>query len=727
MAYAEETTDNEDSAVHESAADDESTDEEAVDEETADEEEKEEAEPADEEEPPTTDRAVSDKKEVEFDAGEKFILNIMHMNDTHAHVENYPKLQTLAKAYRAEHEDALFFHGGDVFSGTLYFNEFKGQADLAMLNKMGLDAMVFGNHEFDLGEKEEGHESLAKFVENANFPILGTNVDLSKDPFMAKYGETEKVPNTLVLERGGEKIGVFGLTTPDTANIASPMAVEFIDYIESAKKAVAELKDQGINKIIAVTHIGYNSAPQAGNDLLLADNVKDIDIIVGGHSHSKVTPPVVVNEETDNPTVIVQAGQYAENLGTLEVTFDPDGKVIDQKGELQPIKEVEGDPELLEILKPYKEKVDELNNSEIGAVAEKDLENPRQEGGKPGDSVRANETPLGNLVTDAMLAKAQTKYPDTVIAMQNGGGIREAIAKGPITSGEVIAVLPFGNNPVIVDLSGQEIVDLLEASVRNAPLENGGFLHVSGLKFYYDSTKEVGQRVVKVLVKIDGEYQEIELDKKYGVTTNGFTGRGGDDLDVFKKADEQGRVKDIGEVDWMQLRDYMVENLGGHVNPEVEGRIIDLKGEAFEDPDAEKPGSLEDQIKALEARLDKLAAENADMKEKVAAIRKELATIKAELKAANANIAELEEQLAKCEKETDACEKTEANDSEADAKADQDSTQTPTTGQKTQVKPVQKPGQSLPKAGAETVLPMISGITFILTGLSAAFSSRKED
>src|SRR5699024_10822460 len=182
----------------------------------------------------------------------------------------------------------------------------------------------------------------------------------------------------------------------------------------------------------------------------------------------------------------------------------------------------EADEEAAEVLAEYKEDIDEVMNEEIGAAAEKDLTNPRQE--KPGDdSVRANETELGNLVTDAMLAKAKEKYSDTVIAFQNGGGIREAIDEGPITTGEIINVLPFGNDPVIVELSGAEIKDILEHSVRNAPAENGGFLHVSGMMFYYDSTKDEGERVVKMYVEQDGERVPIESDETYLTTTNGFT------------------------------------------------------------------------------------------------------------------------------------------------------------------------------------------------------------
>lgn len=529
-----------------------------------------------------------------------FTLNIMHMNDTHANVENYPGMISAIKEYRGANEEALLFHGGDVFSGTLYYTEHKGQADVALMNLMGIDAMVFGNHEFDEGSKEEHHETLSEFVQAANFPFLGTNIDFSKDNYMAPLvsgepfaedAEAGNVFDGIIKEVDGEKIGVFGLTTEDTVNISSPNHVTFSNYIEEAQRAVDYFESIGINKIVAVNHIGYNTGTAAiGNDLLLAENVDGIDIIVGGHSHTKLEAPVLIDKE--EPTVIVQADQYAQQLGTLEVDFDENGVIVGHSGELLATGDYEDDEEALEVLKKYKEKVDELantpvcseNDETLCAEAMKDLENPRLD--KDEVSVRANETELGNLITDAMLFGAQKKFPETVIAVQNGGGIRAPIAKGPITVGEVISVLPFGNDPVIVELSGEEIKELLERSVKSAPAEDGGFLHVAGMKFEYDSNLEPGERVHTMKVEVDGEWEEITPEGKYLVTTNGFTGEGGDDHEVFARAFAEGRVTDIGEIDWEQLANYMIEGLGGEVNPELEGRIVDtVKEEEPEDPD----------------------------------------------------------------------------------------------------------------------------------------------
>ncbi|PIC75407.1 5'-nucleotidase C-terminal domain-containing protein [Sporosarcina sp. P17b] len=517
-----------------------------------------------------------------------FTLSLMHMNDTHARVAEMPKAITAIKEVRNEKPDALLLHGGDVFSGTLYFSEFEGQADLELMNLMGLDAMVFGNHEFDLGNSVNGHESLANFVKGANFPVISSNIDFSKDAHLKSLVSKTDFTSTpalgeihkgLIKEVNGEKVGIFGLTTESTAFVASPGAVEFLDYKESAEKAVAYFESQGVNKIISVNHLGFDSDPSVGNDLLLAQAVEGIDIIVGGHSHTKLSEPVIVDKKANgdqkDPTVIVQADQYLTHLGTLDVEFDKNGVITGQAGKLISLKDKADDAEAAKALLKYSGKIDETFGKEIGATLEVDLPNPRSRGEEgPTDSVRANETALGNLVTDGMLEKAKEYDAKTVIALQNGGGIRNHLNKGPVTVGAVIEVLPFGNTLSLVTLTGAEIKNTLEHSVRNSPNEEGGFLHMSGMKMTFDSSKKPGERVQTMQVKMNGEYVNIEMDQEYVVSTNAFTARGGDGFELLGEAYEKGRVVDLGLDDWVNLRDHMVKL--GTVKPEIEGRIIDL-------------------------------------------------------------------------------------------------------------------------------------------------------
>ncbi|WP_049683219.1 bifunctional metallophosphatase/5'-nucleotidase [Peribacillus loiseleuriae] len=523
----------------------------------------------------------------------------MHTNDTHAHLDNVAKRVTAVKEVRTKKPKALLIDAGDVFSGTLYFNEFKGQADLQFMNLMEYDLMTFGNHEFDLGSSPEGHKALADFIKGAKFPFVSSNVDFTKDAnlkglfsdLISSEPEKGKIYNGIIKEIDGEKVGFFGLTTAETADISSPGDVKFKDYIEEANKAVKAFEGQGVNKIVAITHIGYDDNPVYDNDLELAAQVDGIDVIVGGHSHTQLNKPVVIDKDKNgikkDPTVIVQAYQYSDFLGTLDVEFDEKGKIVGQAGELIKVADKKEDPEAAEMLKEYSSKIEEVKTKPTGATAVKALENPRTSTDNPVSSVRKNETPLGNLITDGMLEKAKDYNPEVVMAFQNGGGIREAINAGPITVGEVIAVLPFGNTLATMRVTGAELKEAFEISFKPFPVENGGFLHVSGAKVTFDSSKPAGQRVVSIKYKnADGTYTEIKDSEAYTIATNAFTAKGGDGYDVFKKAYEEGRVTDLGLSDWENLAEHMkaLEN----VNPEVEGRIIDVAGQ--ENPGTELPG-----------------------------------------------------------------------------------------------------------------------------------------
>ena len=513
-----------------------------------------------------------------------FTLSLMHTNDTHANLDNVAKRVTAVKEVRAKKTNALLLDAGDVFSGTLYFNEFKGQADLQFMNLMKYDLMTMGNHEFDLGSSAEGHRALAEFVKKSKFSFVSSNVNYSKDSHLKGLFSNEitrnpksgKIYNGVIKTINGEKVGFFGLTTEETKDISSPVNVTFSNYINEAKETVAAFEKLGVNKIVAITHIGFDDNPAYDNDLTLAKEVNGIDVIVGGHSHTQLDKPVIVNMNKNgkakDPTVIVQAYQYNEYLGTLDVQFDSKGKIVGHAGELIKIADKTADPQAETLLKPYKDKIEQIKNTPTNGVALKALTSPRDGGDLTKPSVRKNETELGNLITDGMLDKAKEFNANTVIAFQNGGGIRADINEGPITLGEILTVLPFGNTLAIMELTGAEIKEALEHSVRLAPAENGGFLHVSGMRFTYDSTKAAGNRVQTMEVKnANGSYSSIQSTAKYVVATNAFTAKGGDGFTVFQKAYTEGRVTDLGLADWENLRDYV--NKLKNVNPQLDGRI----------------------------------------------------------------------------------------------------------------------------------------------------------
>lgn len=514
-----------------------------------------------------------------------FSLTIMHTNDTHAHLDSVAKRVTAINEIRKDNPSNVLLDAGDVFSGTLYFNEFKGQADLEFMNMMGYDAATFGNHEFDLGSSAEGHQALVDFIKDANFPFVSANVDFSKDDkfkglfsdLVSSNPEKGQIYTGIIKEVDGQKVGIFGLTTAETKDISSPGSIEFNNYIAEAQKAVKAFKGQNVDKIIALTHIGYDDSPVYDNDQILAKTVKGIDVIVGGHTHTKLDQVVTVDTDNDNnekaPTVIVQTGQYGENLGNLSVTFDKKGEVTASEQHLVNVAEKAENPAAAEKLKQYKDRIAEISNEETGVVAEEELTNPRASATST-ESVRANETALGDYITDGMLAKAKILNNKVVLALQNGGGIRSSINAGPITVGEVIAVLPFGNTLATVDISGADLRAALEHGVKDSPKESGGFLHIAGGKYTFDSSKPAGSRIVSFQIKQGDDYVDVKDDQTYTIATNAFTAKGGDGFATFEKAYADGRVQDLGLSDWENFEEQL-KSLKT-VNNKTEGRIIDV-------------------------------------------------------------------------------------------------------------------------------------------------------
>ena len=466
----------------------------------------------------------------------RFSLRILHTNDHHAHLEpvkfgdrllgGIARRRTLIEQIRAEsktnQEPLLLLDAGDIFQGTLYFNQYLGQADLDFYNALAYDASTIGNHEFDRGQ-----QVLADFIAKAKFPIISANIDIA--PESPLYG---KVRPWHVLDIQGEKIGMFGLTTPDTAILASVGdGVKFTDPIAVARKSVLELKQQGINKIVALTHIGFD------NDVLLAQKVSDIDIIIGGHSHTSVGNipkanhpyPLVEKNGTKEPVLVVTDWEWGKYLGDLSVSFDRTGKLIAWAGKPHVLDaSIKPNPEFADKLKAYAAPIEALRQKIIGKslVA---LDGDRVK-------LRTSETALGNLIADAILAK--TKVDRVQVVLINAGGIRNGFPLGDITMGHVLEALPFGNTITRVELTGKQLTEALESGVSMAEQGEGRFPQVAGIRFVWDSKLPAGKRVTKVEVKdASGKFQLLNPKDVYRVATNNFLASGGDGYRSFAEGE----------------------------------------------------------------------------------------------------------------------------------------------------------------------------------------------
>ncbi|MEA5477568.1 5'-nucleotidase C-terminal domain-containing protein [Pseudanabaena galeata UHCC 0370] len=498
----------------------------------------------------------------------RFSLRILHTNDHHAHLEpakygdrllgGIARRRTLIDQIRAENktnqEPLLLLDAGDIFQGTLYFNQYLGQADLDFYNALNYDASTIGNHEFDRGQ-----QVLADFIAKAKFPIISANIDIA--PESPLYG---KVRPWHVLNMQGEKVGLFGLTTPDTAILASVgEGVKFTDPIAAAKASVSSLKKQGINKIVALTHIGFE------NDVTLARKVPDIDIIIGGHSHTSVGNipnanhpyPLVEKNGTKAPVLVVTDWEWGKYLGDLSVSFDRAGKLIAWAGKPHAIDaSIKPNPEFMDKLKAYAAPIEALRQKVIGKslVA---LDGDRVK-------LRTSETPLGNLIADAILAK--TKVDQVQVAIVNAGGIRNGFPLGDITMGNVLEALPFGNTITRVELTGKQLIEALESGVSMAEQGEGRFPQVAGIRFVWDSKLPAGKRVTKVEVKdASGKFQLLNSKDVYRVATNNFLASGGDGYRVFAEG------KNLLETGYL-LSDAIAEYITASSPLQIttEGRIV---------------------------------------------------------------------------------------------------------------------------------------------------------
>lgn len=504
---------------------------------------------------------------------EPYRLTIMHTNDTHSHHEaqgrsgngGAARQATVIKAMRADVENSLLLDAGDRFTGTLFHKYYAGVDNIKIMNALGYDAMALGNHEFD-----NGLEVLERFVKGVNFPVLSANTDFGTVESLAS-----SVSKSTIIEVSGEKIGIIGLVTADTPeitiNFPDKEAVSWSDdYAAAVNREVSALKLDGVNKIILVTHIGLR------NDMAVAAKVTDVDVIVGGHSHTTVSNvykeggdtkyPITVEDSEGHPVYIVQAGDRDRYVGKLDLRFDAEGKVVRARGDLVLLSSyITPDPDVQALVAELAEPINELKNT---PVAGEDGVNVVSSQLMSNKTCRDQECLIGNLIADAMRAETGVD-----VAMQNGGGIRADIDEGEVTVGEVLTVLPFGNTIATLGLSGADIVASLETGVSRVGGKGGSgrFPQVSGMRYQFDPTLETGSRIVSVeVMNADGEFEALDSNKIYNVATNNFMRTGGDGYTLFESNAEN--PYDYGRPLEEALIDYMINN--NPVVVEKDGRIV---------------------------------------------------------------------------------------------------------------------------------------------------------
>lgn len=502
---------------------------------------------------------------------------IIHTNDVHGRILEEKGVIGDAKAAavieeeRSKVENTIVVDAGDAFQGLPISNSTKGEDRANIMNQVGYDAMAVGNHEFDFGM-----DQAIKYKETLNFPLLSANTYVNGARVFEASTIVDKTPTVV-----GDEFVVIGVTTPETAIKTHPKNIEgvtFADPITEVNKVIDEVEaraladDRVYNNYIILAHLGVDATTPVewrGSTLAeaLSQNSKLAGkrvIVIDGHSHT-------VQSATygDNVTYN-QTGSYLNNIGKVTLKSE---QLLGEASLISAADTASVTPDdlITELVNEIKVKY-EAENAQV--VIEN---NPVELNGER-SNVRVRETNLGNAVTDAIYAYGQTGYSNkTSLAVTNGGGLRATIAKDqPVTKGDIIAVLPFGNIISQITVTGQQIQDMFTKSLSSAlqtdketgkflldengaPLfeASGGFLQISGATVFYDPTLPVKERVllIGILNPETGEYDDLDLEKTYYLATNDFLAAGGDGYTMLGGAREEGPSMDSVFADYLKTAD----------------------------------------------------------------------------------------------------------------------------------------------------------------------------
>lgn len=485
-------------------------------------------------------------------------LVVIHTNDMHGRYETDEKegslgmsaVRALKGYYQSQGANVLLFDAGDFSQGTNLVNYYDGLDSVHFMNAAGYDAVTLGNHEFDFG-----FEELQKMAEVAEFPILDANI-ISQETNEPCFDDNK------VFEFKNMKVGVFGLDTPETQTSSNPKNVKDVTFLDGAElyacaqTQVDALKAQGCDYIICLGHLGVDESSEGRRSADVVANVTGIDLFIDGHSHTRIDGGITING-----TKIVSTGSYLEKIGVVVY----DGKNTNAKL-INDLYSIGGCPEMDKFVKTFSDIVDEAYAG-LFATTTNYLNGERAPG------VRTFETNLGDFAADAYKYIAQTYVDENNMnitidgAIQNGGGIRASIQPGDISMNTLYSVFPFGNTISIVTLTGEQLLEALEASCHACPEASGAFPQVSGIVLSIDTTvpyaageqypestyfapANPGSRVT--IETVGGK--AFDPKATYNIAVNNFMADGGDTYYVFTKA---AKVIDTGVVDAEGLISYV--------------------------------------------------------------------------------------------------------------------------------------------------------------------------
>ena len=456
--------------------------------------------------------AITQEPAVDTIKAEAKTLTILHYNDSHGRYKyeadktiGYAKAKTIIDQQIAQ-GPTLVLDAGDTVHGTNFATLSEGDSIVSLMDMIGLDAFVPGNHDFNYGS-----DRLVELANKAtNFDVLSSNV--------IKEDGTKLFDSHMTYDKDGVKVGVFAASTPETVYKSHPdntRGLNFDNVVVEAQKSIEALKAEGAEVIVFLSHLGTDKASQVNTYTVLdaLTNSADIDVVIDGHSHT-----LLPNGEAYKDSFIASTGQYFENIGKTVITINADGtkSVVSSMIPASSVAYVAENAEVSQFIAQAEAANDEVLSEVIGNTA------TVLDGERP--NVRSKETNGADLVTDAIM---HATGADAVIT--NGGGIRASIDAGEITMNEALTVLPFGNLVTVIKVTGQDILDALTHGVSGYPNPAGNFPQVSGIEFTIKPTAE-GNQVKDA--KIGG--QALDLAKTYELATNDFMAVGGDGYTMFE-------------------------------------------------------------------------------------------------------------------------------------------------------------------------------------------------